>query len=99
MPRPARAPDRPRGRGLRSEEHTSELQSRLNLVCRLLLEKKKTNQKNGITRTTRKVIITDHMEKDPTTSQLPDTHTGFYITVLNPAELPDILYYLRHTRP
>src|SRR2546429_6912132 len=29
---------------LRSEEHTSELQSRLHLVCRLLLEKKKTHQ-------------------------------------------------------
>src|SRR5260370_11453170 len=29
----------------RSEEHTSELQSHLNLVCRLLLEKKKTKQK------------------------------------------------------
>src|SRR2546422_7937178 len=28
----------------RSEEHTSELQSRLHLVCRLLLEKKKNNQ-------------------------------------------------------
>src|SRR5574337_1860616 len=28
--------------GSRSEEHTSELQSPLNLVCRLLLEKKKT---------------------------------------------------------
>src|SRR2546430_10959913 len=28
---------------LRSEEHTSELQSQSNLVCRLLLEKKKTN--------------------------------------------------------
>src|SRR5260370_20350527 len=28
-------------RALRSEEHTSELQSHLNLVCRLLLEKKK----------------------------------------------------------
>src|SRR2546429_5760263 len=28
----------------RSEEHTSELQSRLHLVCRLLLEKKKMNQ-------------------------------------------------------
>src|SRR5690606_42061096 len=28
------------GPGLRSEEHTSELQSRENLVCRLLLEKK-----------------------------------------------------------
>src|SRR5260370_41538639 len=27
--------------GVRSEEHTSELQSHLNLVCRLLLEKKK----------------------------------------------------------
>src|SRR2546422_5282665 len=29
------------GSSLRSEEHTSELQSRLHLVCRLLLEKKK----------------------------------------------------------
>src|SRR5690242_21088739 len=29
----------------RSEEHTSELQSHVNLVCRLLLEKKKTKQK------------------------------------------------------
>src|SRR5690606_40348417 len=29
----------------RSEEHTSELQSRENLVCRLLLEKKKNNRK------------------------------------------------------
>src|SRR2546422_5842816 len=29
----------------RSEEHTSELQSRLHLVCRLLLEKKKTNNR------------------------------------------------------
>src|SRR2546429_2461715 len=30
----------------RSEEHTSELQSRLHLVCRLLLEKKKKNKTN-----------------------------------------------------
>src|SRR5260370_30579584 len=30
----------------RSEEHTSELQSHLNLVCRLLLEKKKKNTTN-----------------------------------------------------
>src|SRR2546422_4218749 len=30
----------------RSEEHTSELQSRLHLVCRLLLEKKKNNYLN-----------------------------------------------------
>src|SRR5688572_32383673 len=31
--------------GLRSEEHTSELQSQSNLVCRLLLEKKKKKKK------------------------------------------------------
>src|SRR2546422_2088064 len=31
----------------RSEEHTSELQSRLHLVCRLLLEKKKKNKRNS----------------------------------------------------
>src|SRR5260370_15747013 len=31
----------PRDEAMRSEEHTSELQSHLNLVCRLLLEKKK----------------------------------------------------------
>src|SRR3712207_7699165 len=37
--RPAAPPARPRWR--RSEEHTSELQSRQYLVCRLLLEKKK----------------------------------------------------------
>src|SRR5690606_39876503 len=32
------------GREVRSEEHTSELQSRENLVCRLLLEKKNRNK-------------------------------------------------------
>src|SRR5690242_21088941 len=31
---------------VRSEEHTSELQSHVNLVCRLLLEKKKKKSKN-----------------------------------------------------
>src|SRR2546430_8908864 len=35
--------------GLRSEEHTSELQSQSNLVCRLLLEKKKTHKTTGHT--------------------------------------------------
>ena len=41
---------------LRSEEHTSELQSRQYLVCRLLLEKKKTTkkQKQKKTKTTKK---------------------------------------------
>src|SRR6266511_3493653 len=48
----ARRPDRPATtrwgrvphRAARSEEHTSELQSRENLVCRLLLEKKKKSE-------------------------------------------------------
>src|SRR2546422_8606943 len=35
---------RPQKKNRRSEEHTSELQSRLHLVCRLLLEKKKKRQ-------------------------------------------------------
>src|SRR2546422_7125498 len=44
--------------GVRSEEHTSELQSRLHLVCRLLLEKKKKTAepprvRRSITRTDR----------------------------------------------
>src|SRR2546428_10232745 len=38
--------------GARSEEHTSELQSRSDLVCRLLLEKKNTTQLNDVAHTT-----------------------------------------------
>src|SRR2546425_2709125 len=40
-PRGARGARRGRAHGIRSEEHTSELQSLAYLVCRLLLEKKK----------------------------------------------------------
>src|SRR5690606_636671 len=43
---PAMAPPSP----TRSEEHTSELQSRENLVCRLLLEKKKTQSQCEVVR-------------------------------------------------
>src|SRR2546422_7197679 len=42
---------------VRSEEHTSELQSRLHLVCRLLLEKKKKNQENEICGDTKLIDI------------------------------------------
>src|SRR2546430_13181826 len=41
MGRPLSPSPRTRVPGMRSEEHTSELQSQSNLVCRLLLEKKK----------------------------------------------------------
>src|SRR2546430_13537004 len=43
--------------GPRSEEHTSELQSQSNLVCRLLLEKKKKHRKIAYTPT---VLTADH---------------------------------------
>src|SRR6266536_5395634 len=43
-------------RRVRSEEHTSELQSRVDLVCRLLLEKKKI-------RPTTKVLINNYLSK------------------------------------
>src|SRR5260370_17246596 len=50
----------------RSEEHTSELQSHLNLVCRLLLEKKK-SQKNR--------AKSEPRDAAPT-SRPPSTHTS-----------------------
>src|SRR3712207_8173510 len=43
---PAHQPVPEHGVARRSEEHTSELQSRQYLVCRLLLEKKKQNPRN-----------------------------------------------------
>src|SRR2546427_3325905 len=46
--RDPRADEPPRARA-RSEEHTSELQSQSNLVCRLLLEKKKKTETHSIT--------------------------------------------------
>src|SRR6201989_3706095 len=47
-PGPARLCHRGSGKPGRSEEHTSELQSRRDLVCRLLLEKKKTEKMEGV---------------------------------------------------
>src|SRR2546429_5097546 len=44
--RPSKIP--PGSMTMRSEEHTSELQSRLHLVCRLLLEKKKEPALDGV---------------------------------------------------
>src|SRR2546422_7907846 len=49
----------------RSEEHTSELQSRLHLVCRLLLEKKKKASRNA---------AAGHRQGLPLQFQFPLTH-------------------------
>src|SRR5438067_9132522 len=46
---------------VRSEEHTSELQSRFDLVCRLLLEKKKKKKHENKTNT--KLTHTEHTKK------------------------------------
>src|SRR5690349_22064709 len=51
----------PLANGRRSEEHTSELQSRRDLVCRLLLEKKKKKKYN--------VIIAQTERQDTSSSQ------------------------------
>src|SRR2546422_7524135 len=57
--------------GWRSEEHTSELQSRLHLVCRLLLEKKK-NQ-------THKTAVTPHAGEE--TARAPHGRPALPLTV------------------
>src|SRR5256885_8259343 len=58
--------------GGRSEEHTSELQSPCNLVCRLLLEKKKTHCRAGLT--SRRARPANRA--GPTTSRAPRRHAS-----------------------
>src|SRR2546427_2837985 len=60
--------------GVRSEEHTSELQSQSNLVCRLLLEKKKkdnTNLVQSISRSVTKISKTLHRKVFDFSDTLP----------------------------
>src|SRR3712207_7070297 len=57
----------PRELRFRSEEHTSELQSRQYLVCRLLLEKKKKQSSRQISSTSPDAIAT-RLDATPTTS-------------------------------
>src|SRR2546430_6540553 len=70
MLRPAPGPPADPGPPARSEEHTSELQSQSNLVCRLLLEKKKTSISEIISNITppptftRRSVIRFHLDTD-----------------------------------
>src|SRR3989442_11083046 len=67
----------------RSEEHTSELQSRPHLVCRLLLEKKKKNlNKLRVTRTHKNAFINAQIRPDVAVALLswtglPSSHLYF----------------------
>src|SRR5437870_6340340 len=54
------AAERDRAADQRSEEHTSELQSRGHLVCRLLLEKKKTTLLKSTRHSTRRQKLAPH---------------------------------------
>src|SRR5436309_3276473 len=82
----------------RSEEHTSELQSRENLVCRLLLEKKKKKKK---TRAEKKIIQNISIHESQNTivdysitlyHSTPSTHCSLLLT-------PFTLPLLFHTSP
>src|SRR2546425_4026663 len=62
---PTKAPmsgSTPRGRCMRSEEHTSELQSLAYLVCRLLLEKKKNHDQGTLL--IRPTPLVTHVRRD-----------------------------------
>src|SRR2546429_5038848 len=63
---------------LRSEEHTSELQSRLHLVCRLLLEKKKS-------------ALRDHVLRDNGTR--PEIDVTVLLTSKMPDSLQSVKYH------
>src|SRR5437588_4386208 len=67
---PGYVPDLALGAAARSEEHTSELQSHSDLVCRLLLEKKKNNTKDRLGRTRRRPTTSRHPQR-PTTATTP----------------------------
>src|SRR2546429_6698725 len=81
----------PTGGCLRSEEHTSELQSRLHLVCRLLLEKKKTTHDNIITTNTlvlqlttaTNLIITNFVNTSTITSLVLHVHLHHITSNIN----------------
>src|SRR5437660_9120625 len=64
---PRRLSGRAERRGRRSEEHTSELQSRGHLVCRLLLEKKKHKTTTVVARP---IQLTQRRKENPTLLEL-----------------------------
>src|SRR5256885_6012133 len=60
----------------RSEEHTSELQSPCNLVCRLLLEKKKLQHHDNTTVTFPRSITRRHLDNPIRSESSPGFHAG-----------------------
>src|SRR6266571_3288011 len=84
LPLPWLARNTDRDADRRSEEHTSELQSHVNLVCRLLLEKKKKSPR---------ARLKYHMNKyKKTTNKRPDRFGSYYS-----CESESIYRCLQHT--
>src|SRR5256885_3494733 len=74
----------------RSEEHTSELQSPCNLVCRLLLEKKKTLHSNDVIST----LVSDPSLGEPFTANSPLYHP--HIIYVRPSAATEYQYSQQH---
>src|SRR2546422_95838 len=81
-----------RGRASRSEEHTSELQSRLHLLCRLLLGKKKhNNDRVLLSRPYPSLFFFFLMIRRPPRSTLFPYTTLFRSLPLRPTRAPAVL--------
>src|SRR3989440_2294427 len=63
----------------RSEEHTSELQSRSDLVCRLLLEKKKKRTHTHVKPMNRATLERGAAPSDPYRMAMPNQATDFHL--------------------
>src|SRR5215510_4723336 len=71
--------------GGRSEEHTSELQSRGHLVCRLLLEKKKKDKKMFASESHEAMLMFSYDALDsPTTVDLKKLYYFFFLMIRRP---------------
>src|SRR5256886_8883854 len=93
-------PARNSGVGLRSEEHTSELQSQSNLVCRLLLEKKNIQNYSARKLLPNKSIDLDVMYTASSTDPYAalDAFARAAADETYPCKLPqDALKYISHT--
>src|SRR5690554_7030074 len=81
------------GRKMRSEEHTSELQSRPHLVCRLLLEKKKNRLRTGeqrIPNTSGTAAIAALLASPPSPPRTRNRHqpTGSFLRLSDDTDSP-----------
>src|ERR1022692_1956076 len=80
---------------IRSEEHTSELQSPCNLVCRLLLEKKNTKKRTTY-KFTRTMITANNISSGATTPY-PTTRVRYCITILMVRAFVIIFFFFNDT--